>query len=107
MSSEAAGDPARENSSIKGGGLGLLFSGLPLMPKSVILASLAINVLLLAMPMVVLQVYDRIIPNKAFETLLMLIIGVSVALVIDVVLKTGRGYIAGWGGGAFRTHGWP
>lgn len=102
MSNEAADQSAPKKSGIKDGGLGLLFSGLPLMPRSVILASLAINVLMLAMPMVVLQVYDRIIPNKAFETLLMLVIGISVALVLDVILKTGRGYIAGWGGAHFE-----
>ena len=48
-----------------------------------ILASLFINILALAMPLTLLQVYDRIIPNTAEGTLIMLIIGVGSALLLE------------------------
>lgn len=51
------------------------------------LASLAINLLALAMPLMMLQIYDRIIPNHALNTLAMLAIGVGVALLTEAALK--------------------
>ena len=50
---------------------------------SVQLASLAINVLSLALPIVILQVYDRILPNRALDTFTLLIIGLVGVLLID------------------------
>lgn len=60
------------------------------------LASLAINVLSLALPIVLLQVYDRILPNAALDTFTLLIIGLVVVLLIDGFFRTARAYITGW-----------
>ncbi|NQV99209.1 MAG: ATP-binding cassette domain-containing protein [Rhodospirillales bacterium] len=60
------------------------------------LASLFINVLSLAMPLTLLQVYDRIIPNSAEGTLILLIVGIGVALVLEAMLRLGRSYVTGW-----------
>jgi ATP-binding cassette subfamily C protein LapB len=76
--------------------------GIPLLRTDVIVASFFINLLLLAFPLVVLQVYDRILPNQALGTLLLLMLGVIVALVLDAVLKTARAYVAGWAGAHFE-----
>lgn len=61
-----------------------------------VLASTFINVLALALPLTLLQVYDRIIPNDAQETLSLLVIGVGVALAFDAILKLARSYVSGW-----------
>ncbi|MEP3049254.1 MAG: ATP-binding cassette domain-containing protein [Roseibium sp.] len=68
----------------------------PKLPSTVIAASILINVLGLAMPLTILQVYDRILPNKATDTLVVLVIGLGVVLAIDATLKTLRSYTVGW-----------
>ncbi|MDA8637888.1 hypothetical protein N9L49_04660 [Rhodospirillales bacterium] len=67
-----------------------------------VLASLFINILALAMPLTLLQVYDRIIPNSAEGTLIMLIIGVGSALLLEAGLRQGRSYVSGWMGARFE-----
>ena len=68
----------------------------------ILVASLTINLLSLALPIVILQVYDRIIPNNSVDTLIFLIIGLGVALVVDGLLRTARSYMAGWAGARFE-----
>ncbi|MEP3428198.1 MAG: ATP-binding cassette domain-containing protein [Roseibium sp.] len=60
------------------------------------MTSVLINVLGLAMPLTILQVYDRILPNKATDTLVVLIVGLGIVLAIDATLKTLRSYVVGW-----------
>lgn len=60
------------------------------------LASLGINVLSLALPIILMQVYDRIIPTKATSTLLWLVIGFFCALVLDSLLRLCRATITNW-----------
>ena len=64
--------------------------------SAVPLASLAVNVLSLALPIVILQVYDRILPNAALGTFTLLIIGLVVVLLFDGFFRTARAYITGW-----------
>jgi len=74
------------------------------MPGSIfdlIIASIFINLLALAMPLTLLQVYDRIIPNSADGTLILLIVGVASALVMEALLRLGRSYVSGWMGARF------
>ena len=65
-------------------------------PGSVIWTSLAINVLGLALPLVALQIYDRILPNQATSTLAMLMLGLGIVIVLDTVMKISRSYLLGW-----------
>jgi len=58
--------------------------------------SLMINVLSLALPIMMLQVYDRIIPHKSYGTLAMLVVGVTVALSLDAFLRMARSHLSGW-----------
>lgn len=67
-----------------------------------ILASVFINLLALAMPLTLLQVYDRIIPNSAEGTLILLIVGVGSALILEACLRQGRSYVGGWMGARFE-----
>lgn len=64
-------------------------------------ATLFINILSLAMPLTLLQVYDRIIPNNASGTLAMLILGVASALLLEALLRLGRSWVSGWMGARF------
>lgn len=61
-------------------------------------ASCAQNILSLAMPITILQVYDRIIPNQAMHTLGVFIVALGVVLAIDLLISLGRFYITGWTG---------
>ncbi len=60
--------------------------------RDVFVASFLINVFGLATPFFVLNVYDRVIPNSAFETLWVLAIGISVIYVFAVLMRGLRGY---------------
>lgn len=60
------------------------------------------NLLSLALPLMILQVYDRIIPNQSFGTLSMLIIGVMIALMFDVSLRIVRAYMMGWASASYE-----
>ncbi len=67
-----------------------------------LLASMGINVLALALPIFILQIYDRILPNGATMTLFVLIVGLVVALVFDTALRALRAYVAAWNGARFE-----
>jgi len=64
----------------------------------VLAASIAINLLSLALPIFLLQIYDRIIPNQGFSTLTFFAIGFFCVLVVDSILTLSRAYITGWSG---------
>lgn len=60
--------------------------------RDVIIASLLINLFVLSTPMFTMNVYDRVIPNNATDTLWILAIGVVFIYIIDIVLKFLRSY---------------
>lgn len=60
--------------------------------RDVLLAAFFINVFALALPLFTMNVYDRVVPNYAVETLWMLAAGVIVILLADITLRTMRGY---------------
>ena len=60
--------------------------------RDVLLAAFLINVFALAMPMFTMNVYDRVVPNRAIETLWMLAIGVGVVMLADLILRIMRAY---------------
>jgi len=64
----------------------------------VLLASLLINLTTLALPLVILQVYDRILPNQAIDTFSLLIFGLLAAAILDGVLRVARSAILTWKG---------
>lgn len=60
--------------------------------KDVIISAIALGVLSVAMPLFVMNVYDRVVPNHATETLWVLAIGILIALTADFVLRLVRSY---------------
>ena len=55
--------------------------------KDVLLASLLVNLFVLASPLFTMNVYDRVIPNNATETLMVFAIGVITVYLLDSFLK--------------------
>jgi ATP-binding cassette subfamily C protein LapB len=60
---------------------------------SVILASVMVNLFVLATPMFTMNVYDRVIPNNAQETLWVLAIGVAIIYLFDTTLRFIRNHL--------------
>ena len=56
----------------------------------VILASFNINLLAVALPLFTMNVYDRVIPNRATETLWILGLGVALVFALEFALRRGR-----------------
>jgi ATP-binding cassette subfamily C protein LapB len=65
-------------------------------------ASVSANILGFALPLMMLQIYDRVIPHKGYETLTVLTIGVVTAIVLEMVLKTMRAHLMALAGDAFE-----
>lgn len=58
----------------------------------VVVSAVLVNVLAIATSIFSMQVYDRVIPNRAESTLWVLTLGVLIACTLDFVLRTIRGY---------------
>ncbi|HQC84557.1 MAG TPA: type I secretion system permease/ATPase [Rhodoferax sp.] len=58
-----------------------------------LLTALLVNLFALAMPMFSMTVYDRVVPNRAEETLWVLSVGVILMICFDMVLRIMRAYI--------------
>ena len=59
----------------------------------VAIAAFTVNVLALATPLFMMNVYDRVVPNGAIPSLLALAIGLGLAIIFDFILRTVRARI--------------
>lgn len=78
------------------GGLSLVAKQSTGLSPRVLMASFSLNLLGLALPLAILQVYDRILPNQAYGTLTLLTAGLMIAFVLEALLKIFRSYLLGW-----------
>jgi ATP-binding cassette subfamily C protein LapB len=61
--------------------------------RDAVLAALLVNIFSLAMPLFTMNVYDRVVPNNAVETLWVLVAGIGIVVVFNMVLGAARGYV--------------
>lgn len=69
------------------------FFSSPLFSSEALFATIAINVIGLAIPLFTMNVYDRVLPNFSFDTLTVLAIGVCFAACFDFMLRLLRTHI--------------
>ena len=82
-----------------------LWTAFSLAPSSVVdilLGTLAMNILALALPLTLMQVYDRIIHQRAVATLIFLSIGCFIAIFFETVVHIARDRISSWCGARFE-----
>ena len=63
---------------------------------AIVVASCLINLLALALPLLMLQLYDRILPFRSLETLGLLAVTVLTAILIESLLRGVRAHITAW-----------
>lgn len=56
----------------------------------VIVVTVVIHLLALALPLALLQIYDRILPSQSFGTAALLILGVATAIILEGILRYSR-----------------
>ncbi|TIX96280.1 MAG: type I secretion system permease/ATPase, partial [Mesorhizobium sp.] len=66
--------------------------------SKVVLSAIFINVLAIASPIFTMNVYDRILPNKAVATLWVLALGIAAVILFDLLLKTARASLIDYAG---------
>jgi len=64
----------------------------------VAIAALFINMFVIATPLFTMNVYDRVLPNNAIDTLWALAIGIFIIMIFDFILKLVRAYYIGKAG---------
>lgn len=80
----------------------LAFNSPPQSP-AVLAGSFALNLLALAMPLAMLQIFDRIIPFQSTGTLMVFLIGLVAVTAMELVLRLARIVLLGHAGAEFET----
>ncbi len=71
---------------------GTLLEARPLY-RDALLAAMLVNLFGLVTPLLTMLVYDRVVPNRALETLWVLVIGAGMVMLFDFAMRLLRGYI--------------
>lgn len=65
-----------------------------------IAATVAINLLVLAVPLYINRIYTAVLPQKAGDSLVVITVLLLAVLVVDVLIKAGRAWVLSWMGAA-------
>ncbi|WP_114638756.1 peptidase domain-containing ABC transporter [Polynucleobacter necessarius] len=63
---------------------------------TIIASSIVINLLALAFPLLMLQLYDRILPHQSLDTLGLIAVAVGLAVAIESVMRAVRSHATAW-----------
>lgn len=61
--------------------------------RDALVAAILINVFALAMPLFTMNVYDRVVPSSAVETLWVLVLGIALVVIFNTVLGVARSHV--------------
>ncbi len=70
--------------------------------RELVACTLVINLLSLALPIMVLQVYDRVMVNYSYDMLVVLAVTTCGLIILESTLRCIRAYIIGWGGALYE-----
>ena len=65
-------------------------------------ASILVNALALAFPLMMLQLFDRIIPHQSVDTLFLVSVTVALAVIVESLLRLARAYLTAWSAARFE-----
>ena len=74
--------------------------------NNIIVASVLINLLALAFPLLMLQLYDRILSHHSVDTLVVFCVAVATAVALEAVIRIFRSYTTAWISARFEHHGY-
>jgi ATP-binding cassette subfamily B protein len=72
---------------------------------TIIVASIIINILALAFPLLMLQLYDRILPHQSYETLSLVAMSVGIAIAMESFVRWIRSHTTSWISARFEHRG--
>lgn len=74
--------------------------------NNIIVASVLINILALAFPLLMLQLYDRILSHRSVDTLIVFCVAVGTAVALEAVIRIFRSYATAWISARFEHQGY-
>ena len=74
--------------------------------SNIIVASVLINILALAFPLLMLQLYDRILSHRSVDTLIVFCVAVGTAVALEAVIRIFRSYATAWISARFEHQGY-
>lgn len=74
--------------------------------NNIVVASVLINILALAFPLLMLQLYDRILSHRSVDTLVVFCVAVGVAVALEAIIRIFRSYSTAWISARFEHQGY-
>ena len=74
--------------------------------SNILVASVLINILALAFPLLMLQLYDRILSHRSVDTLIVFCVAVGTAVALEALIRIFRSYATAWISARFEHQGY-